>query len=259
VSTPPYGSPYPPDPSQSPYPPEYGAPGGYPPASAAPWDADPSSAPPAGYTVGGYPPAYETGYPQQQPSYPPAAGYPPAPTPGYPQPAYPQPTYPQPGYLQPGYPAPAPQNSRATWWILGAVGTVVAVAGVVTVLILALQPGTTPSPSPSGTTTATAAPAPKPADVIDKYLRAVQSQDRQTALDLYCRADLASASSSADRDDLAGVGVTVSSWTVNSTDEHGDTTDVSVTYTYTQGGKQQTKTTTIPLVKEDGRWKICFS
>ena len=190
-------------------------------------------------------------YPGQQPQYPPQPQYPGQPGYGQPdpnQPGYgpPPPGYPPPGYGGPGGPTgpggpggPGPAGgggSRKGLW--AAIGAVVLVAAVVVAYLL-LSGGSSASAS-------------TPKEAVKKLLEAGKSNDVNAAKKVLCKADnkLGMATK-------LGSTTRVLSYTIGKTSKTNGITTVQATVTTLQSPTPQTEQ--VPVVKEGGSWKVCFS
>jgi serine/threonine protein kinase len=198
----------------------------------------PPPPPPATPQPVGPPPGYATNPPvgpMTQSSY--QTG--PGPGPGYgggPPQAPPPPTGPVYGGGQWGgqqQPHRSGGSSSTQWLVLGGVA---AVAVLVLVFVFASKGGDGGSDSPEG--------------AAEKLLEASKDQDLGAAEATLCQEDLASGFLG---DNLADVEVT--EYSITNVEEQGDVTVVHVSMSTIDEGAVDAQ---IPVVQEDGEWKVCF-
>ncbi len=175
-----------------------------------------------------YPPPYgepQYGDPQHgQPQY----GY------GYGPPQYGQPQY---GYGQPGQYAEPPKAGGRNKALLWGIGAAVVAAALVVGAILLLS-----GDDSSGGT---------PADPVKALFEAGKSNDLTAAKKTLCRANL----NAGVVDELDATG-RVTAYRIGATTKSDSThAVVRATVTTAKGG---TDTAAVPVVKEDGSWKVCF-
>ncbi|MEP7019631.1 MAG: hypothetical protein ABI808_03200 [Pseudonocardiales bacterium] len=210
----------------------------------------------------GYPPPGEPG--AQQPPYPGQPAYPPQPPPGYgqyPPPGYNQPPQPAPpqGYGYPTAQQPAPYGGQPGYGPpggylppsygapggAGASGNRTVIFAAIAVLVVALAVGGyfvfSRGSGNSGDSST-------PAAAVTKLFNAAKNNDVDAAKKLVCKADL-------DGSETPDAKSGVLSFEVHGTTERNGLTSVEVTITTKSGSS----TAPVPVVKEDGSWKVCFS
>jgi hypothetical protein len=182
------------------------------------------------------------GPPQGPPGQPPQYGAPPQ-QPEYGQPQqYPGQQYPQqpgygppPGYGQPGY--GAPRRSRAPWYVAG--GLVVVLVGALVLWLTVFREGAASSPQ----------------DAARKYAEAAKKHDISAARAVVCKADQAKA-----EDDFIPTEVRLVGYAITGQHDGGNgVTIVDGTVTIEVAGKTDTSPLNLPVVKEDGSFKVCSS
>jgi hypothetical protein len=259
---PPNQPPYNPDPNYGQQPPQPGPPnyGQQPPQYGQPDYGQPPPQPGAPQygqpDYGQQPPQY--GQPQYgQPDYgqqPPPYGQPQPGQPQYGQPQYGQPQYGQPDYSQqpqysqygqpqygqqPQFAGGAPGGGRKKGLIYG-IGAIVVAAVVVLVLALA---GVFSSSASASTPTA----------AVKKLLDAGKTGDVTAAKKVLCKADIADGTAG----DISKTSSRVKSYSIGSVKQSGDKATVTATVTSTDTDGPETEP--VPVIKEDGSWKVCFS
>ncbi len=212
---------YPAAPQYPPPPPGYAAPP--PPPYAQPYEQP-------GYQLP--PPTY--GQPYEQPGYQPPPGYQ-QPYPGYPgtQPYAPV------GY---GQPTPPAGKSRKGWFIGGGVVIAAIIVAVVLLAVVGKKSGS------SGT----------PTDAAKNLMVAAKAGDKNGVLNALCSTDRALASAG-NANPLTVIDDTdpVTSYQIGSVSQTDSThANVKVTVSYQS---EPADTEDLPVVKEGGSWKVCFS
>jgi hypothetical protein len=197
-------------------------------------------------------PGYGQQPPQpQQPQYPGQPGYgqqPPQPQ----QPQYPgQPAYgaPPPGYRPPGYGGPGGPTGPGGPGDIAAgrggnrksiyAGIVVAVAAVAAVAAYFIFSGGS-------------AAASSPRDAVKKLLEAGKSNDTNAAKKVLCDGDIAVGTAT-----KLGSSGRIISYTIGKQSKKNGVTTIEVTASTTQ--EPNPSSAEFPVVKEDGKWKVCFT
>jgi hypothetical protein len=178
-------------------------------------------------------------YPPPGSSYPPQSGYPP---PGAPPPGYPPPGAPPPGYPPAGGPVPgAPPPKKKTGLIIGivAAAVVLVLAGCAigaVVLIRTLGGGS-------------------PESAVNDYFSAYRDADFDKAMDATCAIDRENIDESEWREEVGAIEQL--EWSIVSVDESGDEATVRTRVSVTFQGQTDSQTLPVPVVKEDGDWRVC--
>lgn len=276
--------------------PPYGQPGGQQPPPDGPWVAptEPaygqSTQPPTYGAPPGEPPYGQPGPPQygQPPPEQPPYGPPPYDQPPYEQPPYDQPPSGQPPYGQPpyggGYGPPSGGSNAVRIAILVSVAVLVLAGGIVSVILLTRDSGSTvatsatpsapgpattsndfPSPSTSGQSGSSAAPtgsgtAPAESDartVVERYFADINKKDRTDAETLICSQKQAQWRASIDGP-TGDFTVTIAKYTFT-TSSPGSAGEIVLAYdiTASKGSATNKSKAQFTLISEGGTAKIC--
>jgi hypothetical protein len=244
--------------------PAYGQPPTSGPAYGQPTSGPAYGQPTSGPGYGQPPPPYgaQPGYGQQQPPYGGQPGYGQQPPPYGAQPGYGQqpppygaqpgygqqpPPYGQPGYG--GYPgAPAPPRRGKLGWILGGAALVLVLFVVGIVVVVQFIGGPSSANTPEG--------------AVDRWLAAVKDENMDDVKENSCAKDVQAYNQDPSRTNqfTNSAGNKLDSWDIGSANITGDSGKVSVTIKGEKAdGSDASDTGEVPVSKESGDWKVCWS
>jgi hypothetical protein len=94
-----------------------------------------------------------------------------------------------------------------------------------------------------------------PENAVDDYFSAYRDADFDKAMDVTCAIDRENIDENEWREEVSQIEEL--EWDVVSVDERGDEATVRTRISVTFQGQTDTQTLPVPVVKEDGDWKVC--